>query len=251
MNKSGTSPVMEEFEGPEADLAEQLLSLRRPPGAELKQRIQAIPRRPKQPLWAMPRLVWLSMGLVLAALLYMSPPAEAMWGQVEEFIGRIHLMVTDTLPTPTETVVVESTPMSLAEAEAIAPFDVSLPGYLPATLTGDQEVFVTELDPPLVKIRWRDRADGYVQLTAHERSTADNIIPTRVGPESSHPIFINGQEAVIVYGAWDQTSRTWSYRDQVVTLIWEVDGIQYHLLSVSRVVPLSELVSMAESVEEK
>lgn len=249
MSKTELRAVLEEFEDGDLDLARQLLSLRQQPGPDLTQRIQAIPQQTRAQQWLIPGLAWSSVVVVMAALLFVSPPAQAMLGQVEQVIGRVHLMVMDALPTPTATIVVQSSPMALDEARAAVPFNFGLPTYLPAGLLAKEQVFVTKLDIPIVKIRWQDSAGGFVQLGAFPYSTENSLIPTRVGPQSSQTILINGQEAVIVYGAWDQASRTWSYQDQVVTLIWDVGDIQYHLLAVSQVVPLSELIAMAQSVQ--
>ena len=97
-------------------------------------------------------------------------------------------------------------------------------------------------------MRWRDTAGGFVQLSAHLANRANNQIQNLIGAESSRTILINGREAVIITGAWDEVSRTWSYREQVTTLIWELDGVQYNLLSYSRILPSQELIKMAESV---
>ena len=54
--------------------------------------------------------------------------------------------------------------------------------------------------------------------------------------------------AVLISGGWDKTSRTWDHEAQLVTLIWELDDIQYNLLAYSEAVSLPELIGMAESV---
>ncbi len=257
MSKRELNSVLKEFQAGDIELAKHLLSLRQEPSPALRQRIQSIPRPKTRQMRLLPRLAWGSVALLIVALLFTSPPAKAMLGEVEQVIGRIQLMVMNILPKPiwgavsptaTDPIIVKSTPMSLAEAQAVVPFDFAIPTYLPGGLISDQEVLVTRLEIPIVTIRWRDTEGGFVQLTAYPYSPKDSPIQTLIGPDSSQTVLINGQKAVIVAGAWDQTSRTWSHDSQVITLIWEVDNIQYKLISFSQVAPLTELIAIAESV---
>jgi hypothetical protein len=259
MNNSDLSPILAEFQGEDIDLAKQLLSLRQEPGSALEQRVQAIPR-PKT-AWlpaGWPRLAWVSLALVIVGLLVVSPAANATWGEVGQVIGRIRVLVLDVLPRPiiagfvpkpTESaIIVASTPMSLAEAQASVPFDLVLPAYLPAGLRPDREILVTPLETPIVTIRWRDSEGGFVQLTAYPYNSANNPIQTLVGPDSSEIVLVNGHEAVMISGAWDQTSRSWRPDRRLITLIWEVEDLQYKLIAFSEVVSNKELIAMAESV---
>ena len=52
----------------------------------------------------------------------------------------------------------------------------------------------------------------------------------------------------MIISVWAETSRTWDHEAQLVTLIWELEDIQYNLLAYSEVVSLAELVAMAESI---
>ncbi len=257
MSQTELNPILNEFQAADVELAKQLLSLRQKPSPALEHRIQTIPRQKARSLPVVPRLAWGSVALVIVALLFTSPVARAMWGEVEQVIGRIQLMAIDVLPKPivaevepkqTEPVIIKSTPISLAEAQATMPFDFAVPTHLPDGLRPKKEVLVTKLESPIVTIRWRDIEGGFVQLTAHPYRTKDRPIQTLIGAGSSRTILINGQKAIIVSGAWDQSSRSWDQQSQVVTLIWEVDNIQYQLLSFSSVVPITELIAMAQSV---
>jgi hypothetical protein len=220
--------------------------LRQTPSPALQRRVQAIPQRRQ----FVPRsLVGAAIAVVVAALLFISPPVKATLDEVQKVMGQIHLTVRSVWPKPTATVVlIESVAMSLAEAQAMLPFDFALPAYIPGSLmvTGD-EVFVTQLATPRVKVQWRDAEGGFVQLSAHAVDTVNNPFQTLVGPESSQTVLINGQEAVLVRGSWDEDSRTWSHQERVTTLIWTTNSVQYRLLSFSNL-PLAELMAMAESV---
>ncbi len=237
---------LDEFAGDE--LAQQLLSLRRPPSAKLEQRIRAIPQQTVR-LRIAPRWVWASVALaVIVGLLFASPAAQATLGQFQQIIGQIHLTILDVLPARTDPIVIESTPVSLGEAQDAVPFDFLTPGYLPPDLRPQAEIYVIELDSPIVKLLWRDTKGGFVQLSIHQANDKSTQIENIVGSESSDTILINGQEAAIIYGGWNQASRTWSHQDRLVTLIWVVNGVQYNLLSYSTLIPPPELIAMAQSI---
>jgi len=248
MNQADSESILGEIEAEDAELAEQLLGLRQNPGPELRRRVETIPtRRPREAILDL-RLVGGMVAAVLVLLLFISPPAQATLGRFEAVIGRIHLTMLDVLPTRPNPVVIESTPVSLTAARARVPFDFAIPTQRPADLVGNPQVFVTELERPIVKMRWRDIEGGFVQLAVHQASGGQKLTRNLVGVESSETIRLNGREAVLIYGGWDETSRTWDHEAQLVTLIWELEDIQYNLLAYSEVVSLAELVAMAESI---
>jgi hypothetical protein len=249
MSKTELDPLLKEFQADDLELTRDLLGLRQQPGEALKERISAIPEQQSRRAGPVPGLVWGLAALVIAVLLFTSPVAKATLGELEKVVGQIHLTVIEVLPKNTEAVVIESRPTSFAEVRATVPFDLAMPTYIPGALTAaDKQVSVINLDTPLVKVLWRDTKGSFVQLTAHPYNQENNLAQTLIGPDSSETISINGQTAVLVRGGWDESSQTWSYQDQLTTLIWEVNGIQYRLLSFSSAVPLSELIAMAESV---
>lgn len=245
MTDSNIASVLEEFQDQERELARHLLNLRQPPGAELERRLQAIPRssRARQPRWA-PGLAWGVAVLVVGVLLFASPAARARLGSINKIIGDIQLTMLDFYPKAETSLPITSTPMSLAEAQATAPFNFGTPAYLPANLATDPEVVVITVETSVVRVRWRDEKGGFVQLSAQPRRMAQTL----VGLESSEAILLNNQPAVLVRGAWDEASRTWSYEDRMTTIIWEIDEVEYKLLAYSDVVSHEELLNMAQSV---
>lgn len=250
MTSSETKPVPPEFSPEEAELARQLVSLRQKPSPALQRRVQAVPQS-APPRRSVPRgLVGGIIALVVGALLFISPPVQATLDEVQKMVGQVPLTIRSVWAAPTATVVMlETEPMSLDAARTAVPFDFALPAYLPDTLSrSSDEVRVAQTPVALVKVEWRDRAGGVVQLTAHAGSSANQLSQTLVGPESSEPIQINGREAVLVRGGWDKSSHTWSHQGQVMTLIWTVNGVQYRLLAYSDLISLAELKRMAESI---
>lgn len=257
MNRS----ILDEFEADELELARRLWGLCRNPSPELVQRVRAISGRPDQIPAAgpglglhfagsKPVLTALTVLLIIIGLFFASPAAQATLGQFEKIIGQIHLTILDVLPRRTDPIFVESTPVSLADAEAAAPFKWMSPAYLPAGLASKaREVYVIDLESPIVKLLWRDAAGGFVQLSIHQANGETSQIENVIGAQSSDTILINGQEAAIIYGGWDETNRTWSHQDRLVTIIWVVDRVQYNLLSYSTLVSPAELKAMAQSVQ--
>jgi hypothetical protein len=250
MNKSELNQFLGQFEADDIELAQQLLKLRQEPPLELKRTILAIPQWKGQSLFTS-RFSW-GIALVLVMLfLFISPVAKATLGQVQRLIGQIQLTVSDILPGSERQVTGLSRPVSLEEARAIAPFEVVVPAYLPASLAANEpELSIIELENPIVKILWRDGAGGFVQLTTHHPHKGQaGHMETLVGPDSSEAILINGQQAVLIQGGWDEESQMWSHRQRLKTLIWEVDRVQYKLLYFGTTIPISELIAMAESIQ--
>ncbi|MCK6630217.1 MAG: hypothetical protein L6R45_34200 [Anaerolineae bacterium] len=250
MNDQEKPLLSPEFSPEEAEIARQLFSLRQSPGVELQRRIEAIPQPPARPAGVTPRpLLGGLAALLVAALLFISPPVQATLDEVQKMMGQIPVIVRTVWPQPVETVVVlETEPMSLAQAQAAMPFDFALPAYLPVGLTGDTEhIQVAQSPVAMVKMVWRDAENGFVQLSVY--AAGPENVQTLVGPESSETIQLNGQEALLVRGGWDRQSRIWSGQAGLITLFWTVNGIRYRLLAYSEVVSLDELVAMAESIE--
>ncbi len=251
MDQPEFNQLSAEFPPDEAELARQLLALRHQPSPALQRRVQAIPRQKAARVMSR-HLVGGVVALLVMALLFVSPPVEATLDEVQAIIGQIHLIVRSVWPKPiaTETVTpLETELMTLAEAKARLPFDFTLPAYVPDSLnrTGDK-VAVAKLAIPMVKMEWRDSEGGFVQLTAAASSQKNQLTYTVVGPDSQETLLINGQEAVLVRGGWDSESRTWSHQDRLLMLLWTVRGVQYRLLSFSRMVSPAELIAMAESI---
>jgi len=236
----------DEFQGADAGLARQLLNLRQTPSAALQRRVQAIPQRSACRERFVPRLAWAAVALIFVALASTSPAVRATLGKVEEVIGRIHLTIIDHLPEAEEVTITETQSMSLKEAQAAVSFDFVMPTYVPTgfTTSGQVEVW-TPRDKELVMIEWRDAENNLLSLSAWRH---DEDVSTLVGPDSTKTILINGQEAVVMRGGWHSPTGKWSRQDRITTLVWEVNGVHYHLMTLNNIVSLEELVAVAESV---
>lgn len=244
----GGSYVREE----DAELARQLLALRQAPGPALQQRVRAIPRPSRQrTARSGPKLAWALSGLVFVLLLMASPAARATLNEMKKVIGHMPLIIRDawTGEEATKVVEVESRELSLTEAQATLPFAIAAPAYLPESLTGDSStVSVLEWDVPVVKMEWRHARGGVVQLSMQPAGPDNVLTETVVGPDSSQPVLVNGREAVVVQGGWNQASGDWGHEDEVMTLIWQAEGVRYRLLAAGTDLPLNELISIAESI---
>ncbi len=260
MSQPRLNPLLKELQAEDAELATELLNLQQPPGKTLQQRIEAIPHRPlMQQVIKTSHLVWGSVVLLIVLMLFASPTTKAMLGQLEMVVGQIHLTVMESKPIFIEPSAIHSRPMSLTEAQKAVPFDFAIPTYIPSNLHQRPEVSVIRLETSVVKLLWRATQNGFVQLTIYPHNGVDNLTPTPVGktlfnktligPDSNQEILINGHPAVLIYGGWDASQKTWSHQDQLTTLIWHNDGIQYKLLSFGQTLSLSDLIAMAESAE--
>lgn len=251
MNRIGSKAEPAEFDGEEYELAQGLLGLRQPPPAALRERVRAItagelPRR------VFPRLAWVAGAVVLVGLLFGSPSARAMLNEFEKVIGQVPLLIREGWSSreATATVTLESRLIPLATARAGLPFKVSEPGYLPAgfAAVAEGQVAILDLETPVVKMEWRKPRSGVLLLSLVPYGADAIPIETLVGPDSSQPVLLNGREAVVVRGGWDQASGAWERETPVVTLIWRLDGVQYRLLAAGTDLPLAELIAVAESV---
>lgn len=251
MNRIGPKTELAEFDGEEYDLARSLLSLRQPPPAALRERVRAITAG-ERPHRGFPRLVWLAGAVVLAVLLSGSPSARAMLNEFEKVIGQVPLLVREgwSSPEATATVTLESRLVPLAAARASLPFKVSEPGYLPDgfAAVNEGQVAVLDLETPVVTMEWRKPRSGVLLLSQIPYGPDAIPIETLVGPDSSQPVLINGREAVLVRGGWDQASGAWERETPVVTLIWRRDGVQHRLLAAGTDLPLAELIAVAGSI---
>lgn len=246
MERNQLNTLLQEFQEEDQELARQILDLRQMPSPDLLQRLQAIPQKQGWSLGQTPRWAWGLAMVLLVALFFVSPSAQATLGGLETMIGRIRLRMLDTYVRPTEPIRLESQPMSLAEARATVPFAFGVPSYLPTSLLSQQQVVVIPLEPPLVTLRWRDQQGGFVQLTAHPHQSIQSS--TLIGLNESQTITINDQPAVLVHGAWDEAGHTWRNDSTLVTIVWTVDNIQYRLLAYSDLLTSVELIKLAESV---
>ncbi len=251
MSKLRTNSVLKEFQGEDAALAEQLLSLRQPPPPNLQRRVQAIPQKSRgKHRFKIPRMVWGVAALVVVLMLVVSPGARARLGELRQVVGQINLGVTDVEPTFTNPVAVDSVAVSLDEAQMLVPFNVALPAFVPGDLVASNaEISILKIQTPIVKMLWAVNRSDFVQLSLRSNERDAPLSRTLVGPYSSQTVLINGQEAALVRGGWNKAEQSWDYQDQLTTLIWHNNGVQYKILSVGNQIPLAELIAMAESIQ--
>lgn len=182
--------------------------------------------------------------------LFTSPSVRATLGELEEVIGQIYFTVTDQLPYDSEANVIEGELMSIEEAQAAVSFGFALPDYLPAGyinsgLAGLRQP--NELVDQVVQIMWQHSSGDLIELSVHAYDPAKPI-HTVVGPDSIESVMIAGQEAALICGGWDSDRREWSRQYQSITLLWELNGVQYGLLGYGDGLSVDELLAVAESI---
>jgi hypothetical protein len=232
----------------EMPLAQALSELRREPSPDLYRRLAAIPQhRSRRPH----RLAWVAVSaLLVAALLFFSPAARATIDQVVERVGQVYFTVTDKLPYRDDATVVEGITMSLDEARAAVSFDFGVPTALPAGCELDRvEVWMpNETVGQVVELTWRQSDGGVLELSVHAYDELEPI-QTVVGLDSIETVQVNGRDAALVRGGWDSDTGAWGYQDKTITLVWQVQAVQYSLLAYPERFSADELVSIAESIE--
>jgi len=250
-------------------LKQALWSLRQVPGPRLHQRIRAITQAPEArtrlalgaflPLKLLPSnasqriaapVVGLVIALVLITFLATSPVVRATLGEIEEAIGRIFLIVTDVMPDSSEATLIDEEQMTVEDARNLAPFQFSLPTHLPEGFAGTDIVGVSipnEVVAEVVRAQWHDEDGNLLELCIHAHKDIEPI-QTIVGPDSLEVVQVNGSEAALVRGGWDNPSGEWRYQDETITVIWVLGDVRYSLLSHGDRLSIDELITVAETV---
>jgi hypothetical protein len=177
--------------------------------------------------------VWIVSGATLGLLLFATTsPARALMSSLIEIAGQSFTM-TDDYPgdnDPGETTIIEPQVLSLADALAAFPHEVSLPTYVPFGYLLEEEnirVYVGENAGPFadtVELTWSN-SGGYtflLRITNH-----DNEI---VGPDSVEEIALDADHpAAVIRGGWDVGAKTWTDGYGRVRLKWLVGELTYDL----------------------
>jgi hypothetical protein len=145
------------------------------------------------------------------------------------------------LSSPTEQVVAPEE-MDRATAENILPFDLTLPGWVPAGFAALElvEVVVPENAQPddyaSVIVTWEDEAGAQVQLQV----SANAVGPQFGAAGASEAVSVNGNAATLVETQGLGRSR--------ITLSWGHTGLDYRLTAEGGALESADLLRMAESI---
>lgn len=193
----------------------------------------------------------IALVLVFAALLAASPSARAFVADILREIGGISFTETSQYPGGDGPVTIVPTQlMTLEEAQAMVPYPIQLPAWVPEGSVRLDPVEVTEFSNcTMISIRWEIVANGAAPrglptfwLTILPHSCGGQI----VGPDAIEEVNVNNQPAALIKGGWDYDARTWNPDISFFQLTWK-KGEQYNLSWPSQL-PLEDLIRVAESI---
>ncbi|MBM3152697.1 MAG: hypothetical protein FJZ96_10955 [Chloroflexi bacterium] len=190
--------------------------------------------------------------LTITALLAVSPSARAFVADILRIIGGIPFTETSQYPGgdgPAE--IVPTKLMTLEEAQALLPYPILLPTWLPEGSAQFEHVRVSELPGELtiIEVEWEivepgAEISGMRSFGLTIFSSPEGFI---VGPDAIEEVSIKGQTAALFRGGWNYNKREWDPSIGVVTLVWQI-GEQEYVLQWPSHLTMGDMVHVAESI---
>lgn len=199
----------------------------------------------KHPIFKLDRkLAWALPVLVLAMIFAFSQPARAMASQFAKSIAGFFVLEQTVSPLEGQALGESDASTNQAKSEAVPtaqiteyvvptaslpqvlqnpPFDLSLPSWVPAGFTLNQNVGVAN-SGDWVLLTWESPDASEIELLIEKEYTG-YAIPA--GVDSSEEISINGSPALLINGFWD-AQHQWD-TDRKISLDWEKAGHHYHI----------------------
>jgi hypothetical protein len=203
--------------------------------------------RPRHLIWAIALVC-----LVLAAILIVSPSAQAMVAGIIQTIGGVNYNQTTDFPGDNNPVVIDSAQeMSMAEVLEILPFVPSLPTWIPDGFELQDSVRLwcpSNLDGGLCFARWtwKKRAQQIHLQIEYPRS--ENESTWIVGPAAAEEVQLaDGTIAAFVEGGWNPETKQWD-ASAGLQLSWYKDGTVYHISTTNAAISKDTIVEMADSI---
>lgn len=185
--------------------------------------------------------------VMIGSFMFLPNVRAAVSDLMQEIGGILYLAPEETeaqVPTTSEedVVIVPEETLSLEDAKAKLPFEVSLPTWAPEGFVMSDSVRITyfsdEFTP--VSISWwsDDMTIGPIELTVGKR------VNWVVDLEAVQEVQVNGQPAGLTVGGWDVNLGEWAGDD--LTLMWMKGEVMYELYSPNA--SQEDLIRMAESI---
>ena len=186
--------------------------------------------------------------LVLTLTLVVSPAARA---QVQDWVGQVGgvlFTATGDYPGGDEPVTIApSEKMSLEDANAILPFTIDLPAWVPEGYVLEETVTFVHFEDGVERIfiQWRAPQKALLELEI------ENLPPEEskwlVGLESIEEVLVDGEPAALVRGGWHADTKQWE-NPEILHLYIPHKGQTYIFSSMEKDIPVDELIRMAESL---
>jgi len=191
--------------------------------------------------------------IVAIAVMAISPARALVLSFITNIAGQV-FEVTDDYPGDNytgEEEIIEPQVLSLTEALAIYPYDITMPTAIPSECILDEEhvrVYVGEDAEPFansIEFRWLSSTGGCFSLRVndHEYSSNGEI----VAPDAVEEISLGSDlAAVLIRGGWDADHKVWSNEYGQLRLRWPVGDLVYELMGADQ----EQLIEIATSTLE-
>jgi hypothetical protein len=218
----------------------------------------------KQSVWIMKRVAWTlaTLSLLLVMAFTVSPTVRATVLATMRQVGILQIVELPEFPSVQEGQdgpIVEWVSLANAQERLGA---MALPAHVPEGFELQQSVMLVEMGElaqrvHLAELAWRkeeliQEPDLYreifirLQVAHHPDGTQQPSLG--VGEGGVESIEINGQPAAIVRGAWSVDSQAYEAAP-LLQIVWQMgDRTVYTLLANEELVPVEDLIAMAESV---
>ena len=142
--------------------------------------------------------------------------------------------------------------MSLKEAIAIFPHDITLPTNVPNEFTLDEDnvsVYTGKNVGPFADtflIQWESSTGAHLTLNVSDHDWS--ILSEIVAPNSIEEIYLDDEHsAVLITGGWDADTKMWDKDMGILRLRWQVDGLAYDLHGNTNSIAVEQLMEIALS----
>jgi hypothetical protein len=189
-------------------------------------------------------LMWLALPEVRAQVnRYVQNFITLYFGDVQLFVQRSDTITASTNEYAFQSGHVETTSMSISDAQALLPFDV--PTWAPEgfVLADTVKVSIYSFRDTMIALTWKREEDA-IALTILDNPTPEIPVGSSV---SSRSVTVNDTEAVIFTGSWIQEGDSMRWGGEQISLVLSRDNVAYWLTSES--VSEEDLIRMAESLE--
>jgi len=195
-------------------------------------------------------LLWIAALLVIVIIAMTAiSPVRAFVSSLITKIAGLSFIVTENYPgdmIPGNEEIIEPQVMTLGEAQAIFPYDIHLPSYIPSgyVMNDNVRVYVGDTAGPFansIEFNWRSSGEMSYILRIADQVDRDREV---IAPDSAiEKIMLDdNHSAVLIRGGWNVDTQSWN-NEFGFRLKWVVDNLTYDLMGGDR----EQLIEMALS----
>jgi len=184
--------------------------------------------------------------LALTFTLAVSPAVRAQLQEWTGVIGGVLFTATGDYPGEDGPVsIIPSEEISLEEAQAVLPFTIDLPTWVPEGYLLEDKVSILRFEDGVerVFVHWSAFDKALLELEI-ENSTEPKWL---VGPESIEELSVNGKPAALVPGGWNADTKQWDNLDTLTLYVPHKDQ-SYIFVVRENDISVDDLIQIAESL---